>query len=309
MPASTVRALRNRDQRRSNQRHADNPAIAAARRRRLPARPAPALASSSDWFETEGARVRLVTTGEPDADGMLRAFSTSSSKPGWKTYWRDPGDAGVPPTVDVSGSTNIAGAKLDFPPPQRHDDGDFQWAGYDHPVALPVAFTLKSPGRAGDHRRRGVSRRLRDDLHSGAGEARRRSGQRSGQSRRRGGGRRRRSPRCPRPRRPDFGVRLAEQAGERDGCCSRRSFPAIRRAPNSSSPARTATCSARRVREQRDGKTLSFPCDADAAGRAAGRAPGCTTRWSPTPARSRASCPISELASRALPERRLPTPR
>ena len=68
-------------------------------------------------------------------------------EPGWKTYWRDPGDAGVPPSIDVSGSANITAARLDFPPPSRHDGGGFQWAGYDHPVALPIAFQVKSPGQ------------------------------------------------------------------------------------------------------------------------------------------------------------------
>ena len=106
----------------------------------------PAHASSSDWFETEGARVRLVTTGKPAADGTLKGILDIELKPGWKTYWRDPGDAGVPPTLDVSANPNITGAKFDFPAPQRHDEGDFQWAGYDYPVALPVTFTLKDPG-------------------------------------------------------------------------------------------------------------------------------------------------------------------
>ena len=107
---------------------------------------APALASSSEWFETDGARIRLVTTGKADADGRLTGILDIDLKPGWKTYWRDPGDAGVPPYVDVAASTNIAGAELDFPAPQRHDEGDFKWAGYDFPVALPVTFTLKTPG-------------------------------------------------------------------------------------------------------------------------------------------------------------------
>ena len=106
----------------------------------------PALASSSEWFETDGARVRLVTTGKADPDGRLTGILDIDLKPGWKTYWRDPGDAGVPPYVDVAASTNVAGAELDFPAPQRHDEGDFKWAGYDFPVALPVTFTLKTPG-------------------------------------------------------------------------------------------------------------------------------------------------------------------
>ena len=63
-------------------------------------------------------------------------------KPGWKTYWRDPGDAGVPPTLDASASSNIASAELSFPAPHRFDDGFAIWAGYKEPVSLPVAFTL-----------------------------------------------------------------------------------------------------------------------------------------------------------------------
>ena len=106
----------------------------------------PALASSSEGFETDGARIRLVTTGKADAAGRLTGILDIDLKPGWKTYWRDPGDAGVPPYLDVAASTNIAGAEFDFPAPQRHDEGDFKWAGYDFPVALPVTFTLKAPG-------------------------------------------------------------------------------------------------------------------------------------------------------------------
>jgi DsbC/DsbD-like thiol-disulfide interchange protein len=101
-----------------------------------------ARASSSGWYEMQGARVRLVTTGRVDAAGQLKGALDIQLNRGWKTYWRDPGDAGVPPTIDVSANGNIAKAEFDFPAPQRHDDGDYQWAGYDHPVALPVSFTF-----------------------------------------------------------------------------------------------------------------------------------------------------------------------
>jgi DsbC/DsbD-like thiol-disulfide interchange protein len=103
-----------------------------------------AQASSSAWLETDGARIRLVTTGEPDAQGHLKGMLDIQLQPGWKTYWRDPGDAGVPPTIDVSGNPDIERVDIDFPVPQRHDEGDFQWAGYDYPVALPVTFTFKA---------------------------------------------------------------------------------------------------------------------------------------------------------------------
>ncbi len=107
--------------------------------------PAHALASSSGWLETEGGRVRLVTAGEPDAQGILAGALEIDLLPGWKTYWRDPGEAGVPPVLDVSASPDIASAELSFPAPQRFDDGYSKWAGYKHSIALPVRFTLKGP--------------------------------------------------------------------------------------------------------------------------------------------------------------------
>lgn len=105
----------------------------------------PASASSSDWISSEGGRVRLVTAGLPDAQGRFQGALQIELKPGWKTYWRDPGDAGVPPQVDVSGDQDLASAELDFPAPQRHDDGYNIWAGYDYPLSLPIVFQLVSP--------------------------------------------------------------------------------------------------------------------------------------------------------------------
>jgi DsbC/DsbD-like thiol-disulfide interchange protein len=104
----------------------------------------PASASSSIWYNSEGGKVRLVTSGRPDKAGLIQGVLEIALKPGWKTYWRDPGDAGVPPQIDISPSTNIASAAFSFPPPQRHDDGYGKWAGYDHPVSLPVTFTLSA---------------------------------------------------------------------------------------------------------------------------------------------------------------------
>ncbi|MEO5757682.1 MAG: protein-disulfide reductase DsbD domain-containing protein [Mesorhizobium sp.] len=107
----------------------------------------PAFASSSAWYTSEGGKVRLVTTGKPDDAGRIQGVLDIALKPGWKTYWRDPGDAGVPPQLDVSASTNISEAALSFPAPQRHDDGYGKWAGYNYPVSLPVTFTLATPNQ------------------------------------------------------------------------------------------------------------------------------------------------------------------
>lgn len=115
----------------------------------LAATPAKAQASSSAWLETDGGRVRLVTAGTQDAAGVLTGVLEIDLLPGWKTYWRDPGEAGVPPVVDVSASPNVASAELSFPAPERFDDGYSKWVGYKHPVALPVRFRLKSSAGPG----------------------------------------------------------------------------------------------------------------------------------------------------------------
>ncbi|HWK65256.1 MAG TPA: protein-disulfide reductase DsbD domain-containing protein [Rhizobiaceae bacterium] len=111
------------------------------------ASPASSLAASSAWLETDGGRVRLITSGVPDPGGTLRGALEIDLKQGWKTYWRDPGASGVPPSIDVSASPNIASAELSFPAPERFDDGYGQWAGYKHSVVLPVTFTFNAPAQ------------------------------------------------------------------------------------------------------------------------------------------------------------------
>ena len=107
----------------------------------------PAAAGSSDWFETEGARIRLVTIDEPTQEGTLKGTLEIALDAGWKTYWADPGDAGIPPQIDVAGSLNVTGVEIAFPAPQRFEDTYGSWAGYHVPVALPVTFTVGDPDR------------------------------------------------------------------------------------------------------------------------------------------------------------------
>ena len=108
----------------------------------------PALAASSGWHDGEGGRLRIVTASAPDANGMLQGVLQIELKPGWKTYWRDPGDSGVPPQVTVEIRGKIRQARIAFPAPTRHDDGYSQWAGYDRSVLLPVSLPLEAGRQA-----------------------------------------------------------------------------------------------------------------------------------------------------------------
>lgn len=104
----------------------------------------PALASTSDWTETPGGRVRVIIEDKAtsDAGGEERRGALQIElKPGWKTYWRNPGDAGVPPQINIDGTTK---AQIDFPAPVRFGGNDEGGIGYKQPVSLPVVFHLAS---------------------------------------------------------------------------------------------------------------------------------------------------------------------
>lgn len=105
----------------------------------------PGIAASSEWAETDGGRIRLSAL-EPAEDGSIRAVLDVDLLPGWKTYWRDPGEAGVPPSIQVDGSKNITGAEIHFPAPERIEDAYSIWAGYDYPVLFPITLKQKNPG-------------------------------------------------------------------------------------------------------------------------------------------------------------------
>lgn len=69
--------------------------------------------------------------------------------PGWHTYWRDPGDSGVPPTFDFPGSENVKSATVLWPAPQRFPDGAGGYSiGYLGNVIFPLRIVPKDAARA-----------------------------------------------------------------------------------------------------------------------------------------------------------------
>lgn len=91
-----------------------------------------ALASSSNVVETDGAQIRLVSAGTPAADGSLEAVLEIALEPGWKTYWLDPGEAGVPPSLTIAASGDTI--PLRMPAPVFVDEGGATLVGYDRSV-------------------------------------------------------------------------------------------------------------------------------------------------------------------------------
>jgi len=107
------------------------------------------IAATSPWVVGHKAKVRLLAGRPEDRSGAApMAFVEIQLEPGWKTYWRTPGDAGgLPPSFDWSKSSNLAAAEVAFPTPRRFVDKSGSTIGYSNGVVLPV--TLK-PQRAGE---------------------------------------------------------------------------------------------------------------------------------------------------------------
>jgi DsbC/DsbD-like thiol-disulfide interchange protein len=108
---------------------------------------AAAIASQSPWVASTDSKVRLVS-GAVNLDGKpsLIAGVQLRMDGGWKTYWRNPGDSGVPPSFDFAGSKNLKQAEVLYPAPHRFADANGTAIGYDDEVVFPVKITPERDG-------------------------------------------------------------------------------------------------------------------------------------------------------------------
>jgi DsbC/DsbD-like thiol-disulfide interchange protein len=67
--------------------------------------------------------------------------------PGWKTYWRSPGEAGIPPVFDWSGSQNVKSVRIHWPSPVVFHTNGMQTVGYKGGVVLPLEVVPEVPGK------------------------------------------------------------------------------------------------------------------------------------------------------------------
>ena len=85
--------------------------------------------------------------GWAEPDGARMAGLRIALAPGWKTYWRNPGEAGIPPRFDWTGSQNVAEVAVIWPRPHAFDSYGYQTIGYKGDVTLPLRVTPKDPAR------------------------------------------------------------------------------------------------------------------------------------------------------------------
>ncbi len=107
-----------------------------------------ARAAASGWARTDMGDARLVSAaaavGEARSVPLGLQFALAE---GWKIYWRTPGEAGYPPSLDIVSSENLAGLEWSWPVPRRFETFGLQSYGYADGIVFPIAAALIEPGR------------------------------------------------------------------------------------------------------------------------------------------------------------------
>src|SRR6187549_1238756 len=123
----------------------------------VPLRAALGVAALCSACATTEVRAEDASPWQRDAHSAVRLLAGSRSgtvllggvaiqlQPGWKTYWRTPGDSGVPPRFDFSKSENIETVTVLWPAPMKFDDGAGGISlGYKGQVVLPLRIVTKN---------------------------------------------------------------------------------------------------------------------------------------------------------------------
>jgi DsbC/DsbD-like thiol-disulfide interchange protein len=99
-------------------------------------------ADASPWDGGKHTAARLIAGATAQSAGVeVRLMA------GWKTYWRYPGDSGIPPRFDFSGSQNVKSVTVRWPAPQRLTDESGTTIGYKHDVVFPLEVVPEDAGK------------------------------------------------------------------------------------------------------------------------------------------------------------------
>ena len=106
-------------------------------------------AATTEAYQSTSIEARLITAenGVSLGASVLSAGLSLKLSDGWKTYWRSPGEVGLPPEIDWSGSTNLASATMLWPAPTRFRAFGIENFGYAKQVTFPIQIKLIEPGK------------------------------------------------------------------------------------------------------------------------------------------------------------------
>lgn len=97
---------------------------------------------ATEWSDTQYSRVRLVSESSALGDGKKLLMGVEiATRPGWKTYWRAAGEAGLPPNIEWRTAENTSRPKILWPAPERFTADGADSYGYTGGVVLPFFAT------------------------------------------------------------------------------------------------------------------------------------------------------------------------
>ena len=101
---------------------------------------------STGWLTSpdhDAVKVKLAVTGEINPETrVLPALLTVQLKDEWKTYWRAPGEGGIPPRIDLASSKGIERINWHWPTPSEYYVQSIRIAGYKHQVTFPLEIVV-----------------------------------------------------------------------------------------------------------------------------------------------------------------------
>lgn len=106
----------------------------------------PALAERMPRSPADVVKVSILPGWRVDTYTHLAGLHMALA-PGWKTYWRAPGDGGIPTRIDTGASRNIDDLIIHWPRPQVFRISGMRSLGYENAVTLPLEISVSDPGQ------------------------------------------------------------------------------------------------------------------------------------------------------------------
>ena len=99
--------------------------------------------TSSDWSVSETSKLRLISPySQNDSKNILIGLEYQM-EPGWKTYWKSPGDGGFAQTISWDNSTNVKNVNILWPTPIEFEILGLTSLGYQNDVIFPLEIELE----------------------------------------------------------------------------------------------------------------------------------------------------------------------
>ena len=105
-----------------------------------------ALAGSHGFSADDVADFEILQGWRTESGTYMTALRIQL-EPGWKTYWRAPGQAGIPPRFDWEGSKNLSAVQFHWPAPKIYVQNGLRTIGYKGELVLPIELTPKQRGQ------------------------------------------------------------------------------------------------------------------------------------------------------------------